>query len=1320
MSNFWNILGIPPTRDTAQIKSAYARQSKTCNPEDDPQGFMRLRKAYQAAIAYAQGSETEPVVFLTEKQSSEHERYSETFDDTQKNESGSAGFSSQEKLTGKEEVERKKEEQQGSQEVIFTFSDAADQADSYRESAAFQRFSKIYQKSNMKNWKLWMEYFVSPEFLELRSQEGFCSLMMEHILGQMDSVRPGASFLKILHVAYCVQLVTRDALGQPVCQSISCRQPPAAILQLIRLLPDCSHFSGEDQVMLYSFSDYDQLVTLYENGWDYESLSVLEKILNGHILRYIKDRIPAPSFANPNAADDARHPLSLQLLTHFFSFFALPREVYQVAWDVLDLKSAKLGRAAVLYGALREVCLTKCPFLEGYAPQKFTELKNIFKRYTQTPQADSKIIEIFDREEIASALLNQEFVEHNVLSRWITSGMPSEFLEQLYSFYLEHPQAPFASRVRQACKQTLKEQQEIIRNKEDEQDDARTAPRSLNHRPFLRYWMRVAFPRFRRFHNLLRDCLPLLPDWRKQLFSASEQEGDSVQPIIVQWEDISIRVLLHQFYLEYRYGEEELVVPCFPFQDILSLGEVGLWLLPLAVVQVGKEQLVERSIVSMLENTAFPSENLTEAASALTEGLYQWNLENDVQSVLVFQETGLELHGAEIAIAHSGKSGNDELSIQLFHLRDGSGRPRYLPDYFGPFAQWDNALSEAHKLLDQQVIKPPLCYAPKGEHHRRRLPDCVYYKPLKSAEKCWRPPSELLDRIWGTLDFWDKFRRTAKDAEERVDIIRQSWSSWRQTGGHRESLISQMGILCSFLTEQELPPQLSPECLADPNGPLAILDQLQIFLLHMDQTEETQRLQALLDFAGWSEGTYQEELPAFQPFFAGSDSVKDKNGEIFQGSVDQKMHKTLQERHAYQKEILDEREQNKTTEQLWAIASLEQLRTAFLQRIEPLLDWLLIRVDILGDCYLKELDQFLLALSNGNLKRLELVIQPKAWELPDREEAYPPVYSLVFQWGEQGISCLYFDDLHNIFYALRQDDKRPRTNAECLVNISQDKPLPFCCQFASFFPLQCRLQEILDVLRIHTWQGVVPSEAGEFLWTEAWGGVHIGSQRSKYNLAKQDLGGFPLERAMIPKDQDISLPVFISADYGVQKSPSFLLTLWGVDGNRESEIRIEKNERVSFTKAVKRYFDGDISRLRLSWEVNPINYEELFAPDFYQRHLDELENQKAFCHIILKREGPKMMMLVLEDFTARASYYVADKETYMDTERKYPKESFAGKTVPAYLIHIDPARLRNQLVLLLDHLLCPYSVTTRFAEYAGEKPVRARAYKDIRAEELGM
>ena len=160
--------------------------------------------------------------------------------------------------------------------------------------------------------------------------------------------------------------------------------------------------------------------------------------------------------------------------------------------------------------------------------------------------------------------------------------------------------------------------------------------------------------------------------------------------------------------------------------------------------------------------------------------------------------------------------------------------------------------------------------------------------------------------------------------------------------------------------------------------------------------------------------------------------------------------------------------------------------------------------------------------------------------------------------------------------------------------------------------------------------------------------------------------------------------------------------------------------RARFTQAVKQYFDGEISQLRLSWEVDPANYCDSFAPDYYQHLLDQMADQKPFCHILITRDGPKMMLLVLEDFTARALYYVADRWTYMDVERKYPKGTFAGKTVPAYLIHTDPAALRSQLELLLDHVSCPYSVTTRFAEYADEKPGRARPYEAIRAEVLEM
>lgn len=54
--NHWHTLGIPPTRDEAAIKRAYAQQLKQHRPDRDPQGFIALRAAYEAALAYSTGA----------------------------------------------------------------------------------------------------------------------------------------------------------------------------------------------------------------------------------------------------------------------------------------------------------------------------------------------------------------------------------------------------------------------------------------------------------------------------------------------------------------------------------------------------------------------------------------------------------------------------------------------------------------------------------------------------------------------------------------------------------------------------------------------------------------------------------------------------------------------------------------------------------------------------------------------------------------------------------------------------------------------------------------------------------------------------------------------------------------------------------------------------------------------------------------------------------------------------------------------------------------------------------------------------------------
>lgn len=55
----FNILGIEVTRDEKEIKKAYRERLMVTNPEDNPEGFKRLRQAYEEACRYARSGEEE-------------------------------------------------------------------------------------------------------------------------------------------------------------------------------------------------------------------------------------------------------------------------------------------------------------------------------------------------------------------------------------------------------------------------------------------------------------------------------------------------------------------------------------------------------------------------------------------------------------------------------------------------------------------------------------------------------------------------------------------------------------------------------------------------------------------------------------------------------------------------------------------------------------------------------------------------------------------------------------------------------------------------------------------------------------------------------------------------------------------------------------------------------------------------------------------------------------------------------------------------------------------------------------------------------------
>jgi ankyrin repeat protein len=53
MRNIWTVLQIQQTHDTKTIRHAYAKQLKEANPEIDPEGFKKLRAAYEEALNHA-------------------------------------------------------------------------------------------------------------------------------------------------------------------------------------------------------------------------------------------------------------------------------------------------------------------------------------------------------------------------------------------------------------------------------------------------------------------------------------------------------------------------------------------------------------------------------------------------------------------------------------------------------------------------------------------------------------------------------------------------------------------------------------------------------------------------------------------------------------------------------------------------------------------------------------------------------------------------------------------------------------------------------------------------------------------------------------------------------------------------------------------------------------------------------------------------------------------------------------------------------------------------------------------------------------------
>lgn len=71
--SIWNTLEIEPTDNISVIKKAYAKLLKIHHPEDDPEGYQRLREAFDQAVKSAKNMKDKPSIQIDEMNASDRE-----------------------------------------------------------------------------------------------------------------------------------------------------------------------------------------------------------------------------------------------------------------------------------------------------------------------------------------------------------------------------------------------------------------------------------------------------------------------------------------------------------------------------------------------------------------------------------------------------------------------------------------------------------------------------------------------------------------------------------------------------------------------------------------------------------------------------------------------------------------------------------------------------------------------------------------------------------------------------------------------------------------------------------------------------------------------------------------------------------------------------------------------------------------------------------------------------------------------------------------------------------------------------------------------
>lgn len=633
MDDIWSVLQIQKTKKAADIKRAYARMSQQYHPEEEPELFLRLRNAYKAALAYAaegQNHNGGDSFGQTEEaaESGQEEEHKEIKQNTKSAEEAEQTGAEQnaEPAEAEERKEAGGETGRSDEPEKWGFSVWGQETEEnpYIDYEANQNFLELYCGKQRKDRKRWTDYFTSAAFLEVCREKEFTALLLEEITEREQEYPLNREFLAGLYLAYL--FTAKDAVYIDRTERHFNILDGAgfdgldSILQIAARGPLPKRFDGNDTALSAGYMDYWQLVSLAENNrWTEWALSELEQILGRYVMAYIKDKCEG---------EYARPPVCLRLLDYFFASRELPEEAYRILWRRLDLKNARMGRAKLFYGRLREIALEHLPELEKQQEESFRQLHEVFAEYSSRslqragaePEKDKEETDIlFAREDFRRALRNRRMVELYVVNVWLSKQRCTYFLEQMLEFYQENPDAPYAEQVIRQTEELLRQQEA---SRQDKEDEAAVPADSLSlaERPFFRYWLNVSLYTARDLktgvflRQYLKMRLPYSSEWTRRFLDFDEESGrfNAPRSRVIFIGGMRCELFFHLYYIEYRVDNEEVFRPFLTWEQLKTISSADdfFLLLPMALTAYDAYPQVRGEIVRRLADTAAPGEDI--------------------------------------------------------------------------------------------------------------------------------------------------------------------------------------------------------------------------------------------------------------------------------------------------------------------------------------------------------------------------------------------------------------------------------------------------------------------------------------------------------------------------------------------------------------------------------------------------------------------------------------------------------------------------------------------------------------------------------------